>query len=463
MSAALEKERVDYGRPGDLENDPCAAVFWVGSWPVKDVGTCLSFLDLLINEAEGGVIGVPQFPQVVRDEKVLTYDNDKDMYRLKPVRADDMNHQVIVGKVPSLVATTKGVMVAGLKIEEDGRLNWGRRKARHRSADCRNEWERVSLEVMEDFNKLMGLGDGGFPDELYEGYEIDERALPGLKMLLGKMDDLKEKGVWAIKLQLASPDTILNSITDREGVKLSQSEEIKSHVQMVTAIRNRWLIEAVRRSGWEGKIMLSVDAPGAGSIGESNEAGVQSDMEMASCLVQDMDGVEILVHSCSSLPSDKPGLITESVLDGVHVDIFGDEVQILNKELAEWLMEGDHRIALGIVPTHQFTLLAEEVEKRVVYGQAKAEGVEMSEVDAVALVEKYYSVALRALEERLERIVDRLYEYGNLEQAEVTKRELWQKLMISSACGFGSRSEEVTNIGRRLMRDLSVKIRRSII
>ena len=465
-----ERQPSAEGRPENLAGFPCGAVLHVGSLPEADADlTQAAFERFSVRRAEGGILTAPQFTRLLSPNKVLVLDPKARRWTKKQLRPD-MYYEAVGGggevgamELPSTVsAYGVGVRLEGLTIEGDGKLRWGATKTRYPREKVEAEWGRVKVQINNDFMAVASdeMNENQLA-ELLDTYRLPKTTSPGFFILLDSLKAISEgdNRPWAVKLQLASPATVLRNVTDRTGKKTlaEGGEEMCETVGQMVALRNRWMVDEVRKV-WRGRIIISVDNPVASNMPAQE---IVNDTVVATSLLSGLEGVQTIVHSCGPI-GDKKEFWEATKVDGVHLDVFDDWGQIRdNLWFTKWLMEGKERfIALGIVPTHKFADFAAGLLKVLneQMGVDKSR-LQFNELQAAAVVAEHYDAAVTVLEERLGDIVNRLYTFAMGQGYEVTKQRMWAKIAVSSACGLGLRDPVAAEVIACLMRDVAIKVR----
>lgn len=414
--ASLEEDRIiSWGRPYWLENSPTGAVLPVGSYSgaSDQEGVVQATRNLYVGCAEGGIVGWGQFPNASAADRMI-------------YQAVCMDEGEGIAGIPTLSTTGK---IEGLTIA-DGELQWD-------SLDQQGRWEEFLAQITIDYY-----------NENWQNYGFPVEAAPGFYQLLAELPTLIKHQPWAIKLQLAAPATTANSIIDKDGVKAKESLELVGVIQMLAALRNRWMTEKIRES-WRGRIILCSDNPITANL--TPDEFIQ-DAKVAFSLVEGMDNLLLMEHCCS--PLQNITVLEKSGLNGSHLDVFNYPEQIVahREALANFLIEDGHFLALGIVPTDFFGKFAEDLARAA--GET-IRGQVISDEQAVGVVTKHYQKALEALHNKLKCLVDHLLKTEKFEG----ENEIWAKIMVSSSCGQGTLNPAVAETIFYLMRDLSQKVR----
>lgn len=442
-----QKDReVSNERPAEFANRPCLAVFTVGSLPHEDVAQATN--DYFFHNAEGGIVGWGQFVKRTVQHAPLIAFKDGELVSVTESHRDEMNYQTVAGNndgtsvgIPFLVSA-KGVGVqftAGTIIE--GKIEWDQSNF----PDAKPQWEKIRDRIKSDFDALSA----GTPVDLVS-YALDAEAAPGFYGLLQQLQTTNADTVWAVKLQLTSPATVLQNIKDRNGVGIGKSEELADTVRELIALRNRKMVEDVR-AVFAGRIILCADNPVAGALIAEDEDGGKFifDAQMGFILVKDMPDVVLVEHSCS--PIHDPQIISAAGLQGLHLDVYGYPEQIVNNaaEWADFLLADDRNIlALGIVPTDNFNKFVEQVTG------ADKDSVQ-SDQDAVGRLKSNYGIALGLLVRKTEYLMYWLWKTGKFTSA----ADLYSRLCISSSCGQGTFPTEKAELVFHMMRDVSKILR----
>lgn len=225
-----------------------------------------------------------------------------------------------------------------------------------------------------------------------------------------------------IKVQTTGPCSFALTISDENKRAIYYNEEFRDMVAKALAMKCRWQIQTFQP--YADKIICFIDEPILSAFGSSTYISVRREDVIAligevACAIK-AEGAVAGVHCCGNTDWT---ILIEAGIDLINLDAFGyGETLALYPDAVSRFMAQGGLIAWGIVPT-----------SAAVRGQT-----------------------IKALEERLIRLVDQLAEKIHME-----RRIILEQALLTPSCGTGSLEVSDAEMVFDLLKNLSHHVKKS--
>ena len=255
-------------------------------------------------------------------------------------------------------------------------------------------------------------------------FALTEATGKGVAALVDTLAGLKTPPT-AVKGQVTGPVTFGTGVKDQDGRSIFYNETLRDAAVKHLALNARWQIQTLARPGCP--VIVFIDEPALAGFGSSELISISKE-EILACLAEVVaaihaDGGLAGIHVCANTDWT---VVLESGADIVNFDAYAffDRFILYGAQIRKFLADGGF-LAWGIVPT----LKPEEIERET--------------------VDSLYA----GWQERL----------GHVEALGIAGDTILRQSFITPSCGVGSLSLDLATRVLALTRDLSEKIRATLL
>ncbi len=271
-------------------------------------------------------------------------------------------------------------------------------------------------EFFADYEEILS----DISSEKLEKYGISDDCSSTFPKLLEIVKNIKPKYA---KGQIVGPFTLNSSLTDTNGINLIFDETLRDIVTKLLSLKVLWQIKQIKSANSSTVPIIFMDEPTLSQLGTSayitvSESDVISMLSEICGIIKDNGGI-CAMHCCGKCDWSIP---IKSGVDIINLDgfSFGEHISLYSDDVYKFLQSGG-KIAWGIVPT-----LSDDILKNL-----SVEDLSKKFCDCV----KY--LTNKGIDEKL--VID--------------------NSLITSSCGAGSLSEELSEKAMDMVKELSTLLR----
>ena len=263
--------------------------------------------------------------------------------------------------------------------------------------------KRIYFDKGGDYTHALERFYQNYLEENLDYFKISPEYAHGLYEMVKRLSGMHLSSIKYLKTQITGPITIGLSVVDENKRAIYYDEIFRDVVVKGIAMKSRWLLDKFKSLGY--RQICFIDEPILSAFGSSTYVSVQrSDVvKYMSEVIEAIqkEGALAGIHCCGNTEWT---ILMDAGADIISLDAydFGETIGYYPKQTKEFLEKGG-AIAWGIVPTSE-KVLHETTES-----------------------------IIRLLEQRIE----------NLASKGIERSLLWERCLITPACGTGTRSVEL--------------------